>query len=228
MAYQGRAECYYAEGYKYFIMDVWPWMDFAIFACAPCVIIFLGNVTILALLWKAKIRRDKMSFSNTPSTSSASKGGTPKSNKNQMASLTAMLVSRNIAFLVLTMPITVYSIGIPEWQKTHDMTFHEKLYLTHTVCILLSYTTNATNLFLYCASGPQFRLALKEALTCKGLIKFASSNSNSSATNKAQGPVEKDNNNKGLRKAPSVSVTSMATSITSLESVNSDNYDTQL
>ncbi len=210
-------------------MDIWPWVDFALFACTPFVIILVGNVTILVLLWKAKTRRDKMSFSKTPPTNSERRGSTSTSrSKNKMASLTAMLVSRNIAFLVLTLPITVYSIGIPEWQKTNDMSFHEKLYLTHTICILLCYTSNATNLFLYCASGPQFRLALKEALTCKSLSKWASTYSNSSATNKHQASIDKDIMKKGLQSVPSISVTSVATSITSLGSVNSDNYDTHL
>ena len=69
----------------------------------------------------------------------------------------------------------MYSIGITTWQKSQDIVYHERLYLVHTICVLLAYFANATNFFMYCASGPQFRKAIKEILLCSVAKKSRSS-----------------------------------------------------
>ena len=184
-------ECYYAEGYGKFVMDIWPWLDFCLYAFVPLVFIFVSNVIILSFLWKASMDRKKLSFNRVDKNAKVKAAGT----SSKMKSLTAMLLSRTLAFLILIFPFSVYSIGITKWQKSRDLRYHEKLYLVHTVSVLLAYLAHATNFFLYCASGPQFRKAAKE-MFCPTVSRNYSSacNSNSAstaATNLKGSPVKK-------------------------------------
>ena len=185
------AECYYAEGHAQFVMDIWPWLDFCLYAFVPLVFIFVSNIIILTFLWKAHVNRKKLSFHASESTAKDRKHKKDKATATsfgKMKSLTAMLLSRTVAFLVLFLPFSIYSIGLPTWQKSQDFEYHERLYLVHAVTILLAYLAHATNFFLYCASGPQFSKAAKEMLcfgrkTNHSSARYAASRSNSGNVN---------------------------------------------
>ena len=162
--YESSLECYYAEGHDKFIQEIWPWLDFCLYAFAPSVFIFVSNLTILAFLWKANHRRAKLSFSTKEN--GINKAKKRRTSSAKMKSITAMLLSRTFAFLILMFPFSVFSIGITKWQESRDVLYHEKLFLVHSVSVLLAYLAHATNFYTYCASGPQFRKALLAMCLC--------------------------------------------------------------
>ncbi|KAK3594349.1 hypothetical protein CHS0354_019258 [Potamilus streckersoni] len=146
------------NAYKDFFSYVWPWIDLCIFCLIPFVILFTGNVCILIKVIQSAKRTRQV----------APMGGMQHHRtSNKQSSLTAMLFTLNVVFLLCTSPISVYNIGYSQWEQgaaTHD---YAVLNLWWAICSLLMYVNNSLNFLLYCLSGSRFRQEVKNLFCWK-------------------------------------------------------------
>ena len=89
---------------------------------------------------------------------------------SKIASVTVTLLTVSFTYIVLNLPIGVFSVfGALEklMDNAHQMA---QQYLWLIVGLLLQFTNNSINFVLYCATGPRFRNELK-AMFCRQNMK---------------------------------------------------------
>lgn len=119
---------------------VWPYIDFLSFSAIPATIILTCNTIILLRIVRCKLPINK-------------------SAPRRRRSITSMLVSVNVAFLITTIPISV--IYFIEWNTNN----HYQLSLLYSIFSLLQYFGIASTFLIYCLSGSKFRAQLKRMLS---------------------------------------------------------------
>ena len=134
------------KGLRFFDFKIWPWIDSFIASYCPFAIMLVFNILIIV-----RITRPQRYKTDTS-------GNSPKNIK--LTSLTAMLLTVNLAFLVLTTPGTLYFIGQHTWWKEEKRKYPERFEIFWAVSNLLLYVNSAINFPLYCISGPRFRREL--------------------------------------------------------------------
>lgn len=143
---------------NYFSAHVKAWLELAVKAIAPGVIIVISNALIIATLFKAAANRNKLS------------AGTGTDDP-RLKSTVLMLICISVAFVLLTSPIQVSWIldqAFPDnYVSSVEAANHR---LRWAVNIFLAYLNNAINFLLYLISGREFRRELvqwfKELLSC--------------------------------------------------------------
>ncbi|ELT96495.1 hypothetical protein CAPTEDRAFT_216026 [Capitella teleta] len=104
-------------------------------------ILFLFNVHFL---WGSKIELTLKSKNLTSS--------------SKTSSMTAILISVSVTFLVFTLPITIHMLLYSgEFYSTATELEYAQLEVEWAVVNIVYYLNNSTNFFLYCISGPSFR-----------------------------------------------------------------------
>ena len=102
------------------------------------------------------------SFRHKP-ISSTSSDTQQKIQTRRISSLTAMLLTVNCVFLITTFPIQLFLIMEERWfptaNRTEEQTAAHNLWWA--VVNMLQYSNNSIHFFLYCLTGPRFRLELK-------------------------------------------------------------------
>jgi hypothetical protein len=141
--------------YRHFIDVVWQWVDMFLVFFGPFVIIFIGNIIIVAKIIVMYGKRQQQLNVSSKS-------------DNKTMSTTVMLLVVSVAFLLMTSPSAVYFMGMGYklWslETEEDMA---KVYGAYSLCYILYYLNSTINFFLYCASGSRFRKALT-SLCAKG------------------------------------------------------------
>lgn len=129
------------------------WVDSTFAAFAPLTIIFVGNLLIVKKLMLAQKRRSKMNAES----------------KDDMRSITVMLVVVSVFFLILLTPEAIYftGLGLQVWPRRNIIDVMN-LNVFYVITSLVSYTNCAINFILYCVSGTKFRHALLRVF-CKCL-----------------------------------------------------------
>lgn len=161
--------CAVDEAYHQFFR-AWNYVDMAVYCIVPFVIIFAGNVVIIACIVRAiKFRRQQHYCSPTtlipnPLHSAAAAAV----HRDQMTSQTAMLVGVCVLFLFTTAPYAVYFV-VTEDRFAHP-TPHQlaQLRLANRVASLLCYVNNAVNFVMYCLVGTRFRRTIVDLFRCWG------------------------------------------------------------
>ncbi len=154
--------------------DIWPWVDFCMYTIIPFFIILICNITIVWKLIQASYNRKTMM------NGTACRNGNKKHRPSQhskhgkqvrMSGLTALLIGTSLEFLLLNAPLGIYLI-LEEYMlapygpwTSDDAIANMDLY--GIISIILSYSSNATNVFIYCLSGSRFRRELKEMFVAK-------------------------------------------------------------
>ncbi len=118
----------------------------------PFAIIIVSNLIIIHKIVQAKRQRQSMQTGSSTADSQ---------------SLTAMLISISILFLVSTMPFLI--TNIIEGQLNYDAISDENVftfYIIETVTKLLTYVNNVANFFCYCISGQRFRTEFINMIGC--------------------------------------------------------------
>lgn len=124
---------------KDFWFKIWGYIDLLSFSLLPAAMIIICNTVILYILYKSKL---KTGSSNTVA-----------------RSITVMLMSLNVLFLITTLPVSV--VFLLDWG-----TYGDKQYavteLAWTIFSLLQYAGSACTFFVYCVTGSKFREELRK------------------------------------------------------------------
>ena len=153
---------YRAHFYQYYIEYI------ALFARSliPFTVIILANSMIIYKIYKLKALRQKMTL-------------TANHNADDSHSMTTMLISISILFLVTQTPflITNYIEKRMDYDTVSEE-YEQKFYLLETVFRLLTFVNNVANFFCYCISGEKFRTELKAMVNEWMVIKSSSRQNN--------------------------------------------------
>jgi hypothetical protein len=76
------------------------------------------------------------------------------------ASVTTMLLLVCIVFFVCTLPVTIYLSKADQYEEIFGCCYSRNV--IWPLVNMFMYINNAVNFFLYCVSGPRFRLELKK------------------------------------------------------------------
>lgn len=142
------------DSYRDFFAKTWPWIDLCVFCVIPFTVIVIGNVLILLRVIKSQ---NKTKSRIMPSTQNGTIQTTTHSHGSKHSSMTAMLFTLNVVFLVSTSPVSIYTIGEPYWAKGASGQKCAQLKLWWAIVNMFMYTNNSLNFLLYCLSGSRFR-----------------------------------------------------------------------
>ena len=134
----------------YFTHFVWPWIDFCVTSLLPSLILLLSNSAIVFRIVQSESVRCVQLQAHGPA---------PKMN-----SMTAILLTVSVLFLITTAPLSIYIIRNIMLQLHADAVQRAQLSLLWTCLNLLLYTNNALNFLLYLISGPRFRREFSKML----------------------------------------------------------------
>ncbi|ELU02369.1 hypothetical protein CAPTEDRAFT_205919 [Capitella teleta] len=147
----GPKEKHYCTVQNAFYQSHWPRIDLALASAIPFIVIFTMNcVIIIRIAMRSK--------------------GLTGSKSSKTSSMTAILISVSITFLVFTLPITIHLIQYNN--AFYDMATQLEVAQSQVhwaVVNIVYYLNNSTNFFLYCISGPRFRREFL-ALICKNRV----------------------------------------------------------
>ena len=119
------------------------WILLATMTIVPFIILISGNLLIIYKMIKYKIQRKQISV---------------ETNSTDAESMTAMLISIPLLFLVTQVPAIV--VGIVR-RRTQDVPrsvlFQYRFYLIDGICKLLKWVNHAMNFVCYCIAGRRFR-----------------------------------------------------------------------
>ena len=147
-------ECDFEEEYRDYKQNVFYWLDFVLLCLVPFVVILTSNTVVIVQISCRRPPSGQVSGKQTP----------------MMSSTTAMLVLVSVVFLVTTVPVALYFIGLDIWFSEETVQGTANAYLTFTVTNLIYYVSNTINFVLYCVGGSQFRQAAS-ALFCGRCLK---------------------------------------------------------
>lgn len=139
--------------YYEFFNKVWPWVDLCAFCVIPFSVIVIGNSLILVKV----IKSHKKTKSRIVPTVAVNTHRVQSSSHGKHSSMTTMLFTLNIVFLVSTSPISIYNIGYTYWMTGASDEKIAELDLWWAIVNMLMYTNNSLNFLLYCLSGTKFR-----------------------------------------------------------------------
>ncbi|ELU02382.1 hypothetical protein CAPTEDRAFT_205934 [Capitella teleta] len=122
-----------------FYITHWPRIDLALASAIPFIVIFTMNCAIIT----------KIALNSKDLTSSKI---------SKTSSMTAILISVSVTFLVFTLPITINLLLFDDdaYNNATELEF-ARSEITWAVVNIVYYLNNSTNFFLYCISGPRFR-----------------------------------------------------------------------
>ena len=121
----------------------------------PAAIITVTNISIIIALKKRKQRR-----SNTMGVSTPANNIKTKSER----SLTIMLITVSVLFLVTSLPVNVYYLLGEILHSDHLLTYAQN-YMAYVTLNIIPDANNAFNFVLYFVSGAKFRRAFKSTFS---------------------------------------------------------------
>ncbi|KAL8580425.1 hypothetical protein ACOMHN_054339 [Nucella lapillus] len=141
---------------NYQLVNLFSFLDLFLASLIPFMILIVGNsVLIYRAMQSMQMFGKSTGTGETQTTSRSAK----------VTSMTVTLILTSAAFLLLSMPICIVNIYFEITgffgDKTVDEGLRQKLFLTHTVCILLGISNSAINFYIYILSGSRFRQETK-------------------------------------------------------------------
>ena len=152
------------DGHYDFETFIWPWVDLSIYSLLPSTILSVCNTSIIfkVISSNRRILRDSSVSGNS------TQNGSLAFRRYQQSSLTAMLITTSIIYVVCTTPFCIFVIysnnSTYEFlESSQEMAVDELLWAAVN---MLQFTNNCINFILYCVSGRRFRAELK-GLCCR-------------------------------------------------------------
>jgi hypothetical protein len=157
--------CDAVPDYVFFVKDVFPWVDAAIYSFLPFVIIIVLNCVIIRQVVLA--RRARSSMQNHENRAKGDEAKAMRSGNESNTKLTCMLLSVSFSFLLTTLPMNI-SLIVTAFYKAETTSYRQiaQLTLGQTVTELLMYVNHSINFFLYCATGKRFRRQTMHMCRC--------------------------------------------------------------
>lgn len=150
-------DCRPKAEYREFVQFVWYWIDGALYAILPIILITILNSLIIYSVRKSS--RAQLHLTNR----------IQKINEkfSQQRQITMMLLTTSIMFLLLVMPNCIFFIAREYWTWKETPLGISQYYLVYQIVFLLSDLNHAVNFYLYCLSGRKFRQKFVELLCCR-------------------------------------------------------------
>jgi hypothetical protein len=125
----------------------WRWIDFVAYTGIPVMVIAFCNVSIASAVADSYGVRKQITYPGNVNRQSV-----------RLTSVTYMLTTVCVTFVVLTLPVSVYYI-VRSYTMDQLVTDHDYAvdWLINDIVNLLSYLNNSLNFLLYCMSGSKFR-----------------------------------------------------------------------
>ncbi len=124
---------------NFYQMFIWPWIDFAFYSIIPFIVMITCNSIIITKITRSKIKRHSMTEINK------------QMQKSQTSSVTFMLISVSLTFILLTAPSRIVTlIGY-----TDENYYRWRLFFVGTVFLI--HINHSVNFLLYSISGSKFR-----------------------------------------------------------------------
>lgn len=155
--------CEATDESKFLVNLVWPWIDAALYALVPFLLIIVFNTLIIIQTLRATTWRGE-----------AQKGPLINVEKRKVSSdnnvkLTVMLLSVSFTFLITTFPMTIAMVFHHQWElEMHSPSTTIQVVaqrrLIRTIAEMLMYLNHSINFYLYCALGQKFRNQVMKTL----------------------------------------------------------------
>ena len=139
------SHCEVVDTYIAFVLNIYPWIDLCLLLLIPFTIIISSNVAIVYRLLCSRYKKTRLHVNS----------------QAKMTSMTAILITVSIVFLVTTAPFRIYLIKLLDRYQDADMYQKATLTLVFVILNMIKYINYSVNFFLYCVSGPHFRKELK-------------------------------------------------------------------
>jgi hypothetical protein len=138
------------DEYKEFYQNIWVYIDAIVNVYLPFTLMFLCSTIIFRSVLRTM-------------------GNANNSNKRLVArSLSTMLLSINVMFVLLTAPIVIYLMvekrTFSSSSYEYDMKVKAKYKMIKLICIILMNANHTGNILVYCLTGTEFRTQLYNVL----------------------------------------------------------------
>ncbi|XP_067681288.1 mu-type opioid receptor-like [Haliotis asinina] len=140
-----------SRDYSRFLEYIFPWMDLCFFCLAPFAFHLVGNALIITRLTAGMRTITRLNVATTEQATER---------RRQVSSMTTMLLSLNLVYLVCTLPISVYLIYTTYWEVDTSPEAEAQRRLTYVCVNLAMYLNNSMNFVTYTLSGKRFRAEL--------------------------------------------------------------------
>ncbi|XP_076438801.1 C-C chemokine receptor type 7-like [Babylonia areolata] len=154
-----------AGNYISFVSGVFTYIELTIYSVLPFLCLVLGNcVLVRKLFHSVKDIREKLNQGNSEQI---------LARQRTANSVTVTVIVVSIAFIVLTLPVSINYILSYFAYEYREVSGYEyaKAHLTYTVCYLLADSNSAINFYLYCLTGRRFREEFFRVIRCGRVTK---------------------------------------------------------
>ncbi|KAK2149962.1 hypothetical protein LSH36_428g00027 [Paralvinella palmiformis] len=129
-----------------FRMKLWGWLDMTLASILPFSVMITCNIAVVVKILNQQRKRGS-------------------SQETKVQSVTIMLLTVCVVFLLCTLPITIYLSDTDSFESAYGCCFSS--YVLWPIFNMLLYLNNTTNFVLYCVSGTNFRQQLRAMLVCR-------------------------------------------------------------
>ena len=153
--------CAASNDYMPFFLEIWSWVDMLIFSLIPWLCLAVSNSL---LVWKLRVSvlEAKLSLGSGQADRITDR-------KKKSTSISITLIAVSTAFLLLTLPISVYQVlSFIFWKNGYLKALLLSLagYYAQEICFVLWFSNSCINFYIYCLTGSKFRREAKQILRC--------------------------------------------------------------
>ena len=160
------AECHFSfvsEGYAEFFNGVWGRVDMALSVVLPFACLLVTNTVLVRTVGRS-LREARETLAEGRSSDQFA------SRDKKLSAMTVTLIVTSLAFLLLTLPITVFMLveTALDFHTVEDVRLKAEHRMAGAVCAMLWFTNLAINFYLYCLTGARYRAAFLRLFGCGG------------------------------------------------------------
>ena len=150
-------DCRPKQEHAKFVQYVWYWIDGALYAFVPIILIIVFNGLIIYAVRKSG--RDQRDLTNRAINMSEK--------LIQQRQVTVMLLTISLVFVILILPNCIFFIVKTYWSWRETMHGIAQYYLVYQTVFVLSDLNHAVNFYLYTLSGRKFRQKFAQIICCR-------------------------------------------------------------
>ncbi|ESP02783.1 hypothetical protein LOTGIDRAFT_156728 [Lottia gigantea] len=175
---KGDIHCKFQTEYETFIYLYWYWIDGALYAIVPCILLFVFNFLIIFGIRKSTRIQEGLIHNKSRHTTETMK---------QQRQITIMLVVVSVVFVLLILPNCLFFIIKAYWIYTPNSYEHVIFLLTEQLIFVLADSNHAVNFYLYFLSGKKFRKRFFDTIFCRHIARRTSTEFKRSSNNDSTG-----------------------------------------
>ncbi|XP_071081116.1 probable G-protein coupled receptor 139 [Haliotis cracherodii] len=144
--------------YDDFLSKVFPWIDLCVWCIVPVVVHLVCNILIIY-----RLRTHARTMARHDSTP-----GADGSRQSLVSSMTTMLLSLNLVYLLCTLPVSIFFVGERYWKISSPGAEAEaQRELIKACASILMYLNNSTNFITCLVKGKRFREEARIIFSCQ-------------------------------------------------------------